>query len=100
MMWYWGGAMHWWGWLLGFIGMVAFWGLIIYVGWYLVTSFTRSPAPGRQQSGPPAKQILDERLARGEIDPDEYRRLRDLMTGADQRPAGNGSAETAAGTPR
>ena len=104
MMWYWGGGMHWWGWLLGFVGMVAFCGLIIYAGWYLFTGLTRSstPAPGTQPGQPaavpPAKQILDERLARGEIDAEEYRRLRDLITGADRSPA-NGSTEIA-GTPR
>jgi hypothetical protein len=36
-----------------------------------------------------AKRILDERLARGEIDPEEYRRLRDVMTNNGTR-AGNG----------
>lgn len=105
MMWYWGGGVHWWEWLLGFIGMVAFWALIIYAGWYLITGLSRSGNVSAPQAGPPAvpppaKQILDERLARGEIDAEEYRRLRDLMTGADHRPAANGSAETAAGTPR
>ncbi len=104
MMWYWGGGVHWWEWLIGFVGMVAFWGLIIYAGWYLLTGLTRNtaapgPQPGQPAGPPQAKQILDERLARGEIDADEYRRLRDLITGADRSPA-NGSAETTAGTPR
>jgi putative membrane protein len=105
MMWYWGGGVHWWEWLIGLVGMVAFWGLIIYAGWYFFTGLTRgnTPAPGPQPGppagGPPAKQILDERLARGEIDAEEYRRLRELITGAD-RSAANGSAETTAGTSR
>ncbi len=105
MMWYWGGGVHWWEWLIGFVAMVAFWGLIVYAGWYLFTSLTRGgtpapgPQPGQPAAPPPAKQILDERLARGEIDAEEYRRLRDLITGADHRPA-NGSAETTVGTPR
>lgn len=105
MMWYWGGGVHWWEWLLGFIGVVAFWGLIIYAAWYLITSLSRgAPSPGPpagHPAGPPAaKQILDERLARGEIDAEEYRRLRDLITGADRQPAADGSADTATGGPR
>ena len=101
MMWYWGGGMHWWGWLLGFIGMVAFWGLIIYGLWYFFTSASRTTQPSSHQpGGPPAKQILDERLARGEINADEYRHLRDMITGADHQPGGNGSTETTAGSQR
>lgn len=90
MMWYWGGGVHWWAWMLGFLGMVAFWGLVIWGLWYLVSGAPRSAAR-HQPTPPPAKQVLDERLARGEIGEDEYRRLRDLITGADQRPAAGGS---------
>lgn len=79
MMWYWGGGVHWWGWLLGALGMVAFWGLVIWVIWFFVTGVTRRPEHGQRSVD--AKGILDERLARGEIDTEEYRRLRDLMAG-------------------
>ena len=38
-----------------------------------------------------ARRILDERLARGEIDAEEYRRLRDLLDGgAGRSTAGSG----------
>lgn len=83
MMWYWGGGVYWWEWLLGFVGMVVFWGLVIWAIWYFATSVlgrreqAKGPAGHRD-----AKQILDERLARGDIDADEYRRLRDLMGSA------------------
>lgn len=96
MMWYWGGGMHWWGWLLGFLGMVVFWGLLIWGVWYMFTGVSSS-SRRVQPTAPPAKQILDERLARGEITPEEYRRLRDLMTGADH---GGADAESTAGHPR
>lgn len=79
MMWYWGGGMHWWGWLLGVLGMVVFWGFVIWAVWYLVVNVVRRPDSDPRTGDP--KRILDERLARGEIDADEYRRLRDLMTG-------------------
>lgn len=100
MMWYWGGGMHWWAWLLGFAGMVAFWGLVIWGVWYLFTGWSRQ-SHLEQPPAPPAKQILDERLARGEISPEDYRRLRDLMTGPDHESAGTGPAgESTAGRPR
>ncbi len=79
MMWYWGGGMHWWGWLLGGVGVVVFWGLVVWGIWYFVTSATRQSDHWRQPRD--AKAILDERLARGEIDVDEYRRLREVMSG-------------------
>lgn len=87
MMWYWGGGVHWWGWLLGTVGMVAFWGLVIWAISYFVTSVTRRPEHGQGPAG--AKRILDERLARGEIDPEEYRRLRDVLKGDDVGSAGS-----------
>jgi uncharacterized membrane protein len=60
--------------------MVAFWGVITWAVWYFVTGQSRW---ARHDSGSPgdARRILDERLARGEIDPEEYRRLRDLISG-------------------
>jgi putative membrane protein len=77
MMWYWGSGVHWWGWLLGALGMVVFWGLIVWAIWFFVTNVLRHPnhTPGSGE----AKRILDERLARGDIDAQEYARLRDLM---------------------
>ena len=93
MMWYWGGGVHWWGWLLGALGMVAFWGLVVWAIWYLVTALAR---PQHGQRAGDAKMILDERLARGEIDVAEYQRLRDLHAGNDvgstgpQPPVGTG----------
>jgi putative membrane protein len=93
MMWYSSGGMEWWGWMLGALGMVAFWGLIIWAVWYFVTGQNRRP----QDSGSPgdARRILDERLARGEIDPEEYQHLRDLISGGhagscDGNPVGTG----------
>ncbi len=102
MMWYWGGGVHWWGWLLGFLGMVVFWGLIVWGIWYLVTGVTR---PRHEQAVGPSdpKHILDGRLARGEIDADEYRRLLGLMRGQDPSRADGrppvGTAGPSAGQP-
>ena len=97
MMWYWGGGVHWWGWLLGFVGMVAFWGLIIWAVWYFVTGLSHRPDERQRPGGP--RQILDERLARGEIDTEEYRRLRQLI-GGDEVCAANGHTPVSAGGQR
>lgn len=90
MMWYWGGGVHWWAWLLGLVGMLAFWAVIVWAIWYFVSGMTGRPAEPPPASSD-AKRILDERLARGEIDPEEYRRLLGVIHGdvgasADGRP--------------
>lgn len=87
MMWYWGGGgLQWWGWLLMSLGMVFCWGLVIWTIWYFATSVTRGSQ--LHQRPPDARRILDERLARGEIDTEEYRRLRELMGGGEVRSEG------------
>jgi putative membrane protein len=60
-------------------GMIVFWGLLIWGIYALITSATRRPGPGPKEQGGGARRILDERLARGEIDAEEYRRLRDMI---------------------
>lgn len=97
MMWYSGSGMHWWGWLIGAVMMVALWVAIAWGIWYFVTNLTRTSDRGRRPSD--AKAILDERLARGEIDAEEYRRLRDLMRGGDVR-VDNGQAPVGTGDRR
>jgi putative membrane protein len=66
-------------WLLMTLGMIAFWGLVI---WGLVTLVRDTPV-GRRLDGrtaePSAEAILKRRLAQGEITPEEYRRLRDTL---------------------
>ncbi len=61
--------------------MIVFWGFILWAVWYFVTGLIHQssyrPRPGE------AKHILDERLARGEIDATEYRYLRTLISGDD-----------------
>ena len=97
MMWYWGGGMPWWGWLLGGVGMVIFWGLVVWGIWYSVMSVTRQSDHCRQPRD--AKAILDERLARGEIDAAEYRRLREVIRGDGVR-AREGQTRVGAGDRR
>ena len=90
MMFWYGG--HWAFWQAGlmWVGMIAFWGLLIWGAYALITNAVRRP-PGRED-GAGARRILDQRLARGEIDAAEYQRLRDLITTGDhQSPASTGS---------
>jgi putative membrane protein len=94
MMWYWGDATPWWGWMLMTLGMVVFWGLVIWGIWYVVTHAAAGTGPAPR--GGRAEHILDERLARGEIDTDEYARLRDVLRGKETS-ATNGRSPSSSG---
>jgi putative membrane protein len=89
-MMFWYGA-HWafWQASLMWVGMIVFWGLVIWAVYALITT-ARKPSRDRDEDGG-ARRILDERLARGEIDEAEYQRLRDLLSSpGKQEPAGTG----------
>jgi putative membrane protein len=84
MMFWNGGGWAWWQAGLMWLAMIAFWALLIWVIYALVTGIIRRPGqpePGGQRQPGDARRILDERLARGEIDAEEYRRLRDVLEG-------------------
>ena len=95
MMFWNGGGWPFWEVALMWVGMIAFWGFLIWGAYALITRATRRPGPqtrGEEHHGDDARHILDERVARGEIDTDEYRRLRDeLACGEDRSAAGGGS---------
>jgi len=59
------------------LGMILVWGLIIGLIVWLVRSFTGA----RPNDGKSARQILEERYARGEIDRDEYEQKRRDLSG-------------------
>lgn len=66
-----------WGWWMGLL-MVAFWGLVT----WLIVSLTRGSGHRRERGEDPiarAQALLAERLARGEIDPAEYRERIDTL---------------------
>ncbi len=77
MMFWNGGGWPFWEVALMWAGMIAFWGLLIWAVYALITNATRRPDP--EHRGEDARRILDERLARGEIDTEDYQRLRDLI---------------------
>jgi uncharacterized membrane protein len=64
--------------LLGFLGALAFWaGVVVLVIW-AIRSFTNRPAlvPPPPPAPPTPRQILDERLARGETSVTDYEKAR------------------------
>ena len=95
MFWYGSGGWAWWQAGLMWLAMIAFWALLIWAVYALVTGSTRRPGQadsGGQRQPDDPRRILDERLARGEVDTEEYQRLRDLLDGGTGRsPAGSGS---------
>ena len=81
-----GGSWAWWQAGLMWIAMIAFWALLIWAVYTLITGVTRRPGQSDRGSGPQpggARRILDERLAGGEISPEEYRRLREVREGGE-----------------
>ena len=88
MMFWYGGGWAWWQSGLMWIGMIAFWGLLIWAIYALVAGATRRTGLGLREREPgddDARRILDQRLARGEIDTDQYRQLRDALASSDDR---------------
>jgi putative membrane protein len=78
----WGYQWGWGGWLMMTVMMVLFWGLII-AGIIALVRYLGAPRQDRRTSSdserPSAEEVLAERLARGEIDEDEYTRRRELL---------------------
>ena len=75
MMWYYGGV-GWLGWLGMGLSMIVFWGAVIFLVVWAVRSSSH-PAVGSST----ALSILQERLAKGEITPEEYAQRKHLIQG-------------------
>jgi uncharacterized membrane protein len=65
------------------IGIIAVLAFLIWVAYVLITSATRRP--GGDHGTLDARGVLDQRLARGEIDTTEYQRLRSLIGSGDHQ---------------
>ena len=76
----WNDGWSWGAWLaMGFL-MVVVWGGIVALVVVAVRSFGhRAESADNSTQGDRAQQILDERLAQGEIDVEEYRHRRDVL---------------------
>jgi len=95
-----GGGWPVWAVALMWIGMLALLGVLVWVGYTLMTNASRDSHQQRRggqgarerPNGADERGVVDERLARGEIDAAEYKRLRSLIAaGEDQAPAGSAS---------
>jgi uncharacterized membrane protein len=75
----------WWV-VLMWVAMVLFWGLVVWAVILLAGGATAHREEDHNRSDP--RQILDQRLARAEIEDDEYSRLRLLVD--DRSPGGSG----------
>lgn len=93
MMYWYGNGMSGWGYALMTVSTVVFWGLLIFGVVVLVRNLGGTSAERRFRSTRPTpEELLAERLARGEIDEDEYYRTLDTLrrtassASPDQRP--------------
>jgi putative membrane protein len=74
MMWHLREGWGWWT-VFGWIWMVVFWGLIIWAVFAIISRLTGGGgAPERP--GPSARDILEQRYARGEITADQFEEMR------------------------
>ena len=74
--------MYWdsgWAWLWMTMMMVIFWGAVVFI----VVAFVRRPDRYTARRSD-ARDILDARFARGEIDADEYEQRRRILDGGSQ----------------
>ncbi len=83
------------GWIFMVLGNIVIWGLIIaFIVWLAQDLRTRTHRH-HIASGASASEILDRRLASGEINPDEYQRLRTMLANSpSEQPRGPGLAGT------
>lgn len=74
----WGYGGGWWMWALMLLGTIGFWLLVAYVVRAVVVGRRPAEDASRAQAEEPLR-LLDERLARGEIDLEEYQRVRNVL---------------------
>ena len=79
MMGWYDDGMSWGGWLVMLLGMVAFWGLVV---WAVVVLFRDTHSEDARPTHRDPLDTLDERFARGEIDETEYRARADVLRAA------------------
>jgi uncharacterized membrane protein len=75
------------GWVFMVLGNVVIWGLIFAFIFWLAQDWRARGQHRDMGTEPPAREILDRRLASGEIDTEEYSRLRDALGQPPRAPA-------------
>ncbi len=77
-MWHMGDGWGWWM-MMGWVWMVAFWGLIMF-GVYSLMTRSRGDTRPPEHAEPTALEILDRRYARGELSTAEYESMGERLT--------------------
>lgn len=76
MMW----GTGWGGWVVGFVMMALFWGGLVALVVLVLRGWDGGRDRGRAEPGPPdAREILEERFAKGEISEDELEQRRRVL---------------------
>jgi putative membrane protein len=78
-------------WAIMIVSMLAFWGLVAYGAVYLIRQTSNRDGNASPQPTETPREILDRRLAAGEITPNEYQQRRSLLD--DRDPAASGDAD-------
>lgn len=82
MMFWYGNGMNGWGYALMVVGMIVFWVLIVVAVIAVIRALTPATTPTPQPPAPASdtpEHLLAQRLARGEIDEDAYKRTLHLL---------------------
>lgn len=80
MMWHMGHGLGWWM-AFGRVWMVVFWGLIIWAIYLLISRLSNGSRP-TDMRGPSAREILDQRYARGELSQEQFEEMRQRLSRA------------------
>jgi putative membrane protein len=92
---FWHDHMNTGGWVFMVLGNIVIWGLIFAFIIWLVQDWRGRQQQRETPAGPTATEILDRRLASGEIDTNEYERLRNILA----RPPGGQTPGTVQSQP-
>jgi putative membrane protein len=86
-MMYWGNHMGAGGWIFSILASFVFLALIAALIYWLLSAATSGGSPARGDSRESPKEILDRRLASGELTVEQYQQLRDPLGTPAQPPA-------------
>ncbi|MHB1508524.1 MAG: SHOCT domain-containing protein [Acidimicrobiales bacterium] len=89
MMFWYGSHLAFWQVTLMWVGMIVFWVIVVWALYALISSATRGPE--HEDPGRDARRILDQRLANGEIDVEDYQRVREAIGAGLRTPKDTGA---------
>lgn len=84
-MMFWGNGMGAVGWLVMILNLLALWALVVIAAMALARGIGTNTSTSPSDTDPIPMRILEERLARGEIDVDEYQARKEALRSARDR---------------